>query len=137
MKEQLILAIQNLQAEKNGKGTLEDITQEWASSSIKGYDIKAKEDKKTNGKIIQMTKENNTGKFLVDSNLKVVEINTEENESEELEAKVSYNFNDNTTEKIKTSELVKLKDITGNNNDAEVENITVNEEKNGIIFDGT
>ena len=137
MKEQLILAIQNLQAEKNGKGTLEDITQEWASSNIKGYDIKAKEDKKTNGKIIQMTKENNTGKFLVDSNLKVVEINTEENESEELEAKVSYNFNDNTTEKIKTSELVKLKDITGNNNDAEVENITVNEEKNGIIFDGT
>ena len=46
MKEQLILAIQNLQAEKNGKGTLEDITQEWASSNIKGYDIKAKEDKK-------------------------------------------------------------------------------------------
>ncbi len=135
MKEQLILAIQNLQAEKNGK--LEDITQEWASSSIKGYDIKAKEDKKTNGKIIQMTKENITVKFLVDSNLKVVEINTEENESEELEAEVSYNFNDNTTEKIKTSELVKLKDITGNNNDAEVENITVNEEKNGIIFDGT
>ena len=137
MKEQLILAIQNLQAEKNGKGTLEDITQEWASSSIKGYDIKAKEDKKTNGKIIQMTKENITVKFLVDSNLKVVEINTEQNESEELEAEVSYNFNDNTTEKIKTSELVKLKDITGNNNDAEVENITVNEEKNGIIFDGT
>ena len=137
MKEQLILAIQNLQAEKNGKGTLEDITQELASSSIKGYDIKAKEDKKTNGKIIQMTKENITVKFLVDSNLKVVEINTEQNESEELEAEVSYNFNDNTTEKIKTSELVKLKDITGNNNDAEVENITVNEEKNGIIFDGT
>lgn len=32
MKEQLVLALSELQLEKNGKATLDDVTQEWANN---------------------------------------------------------------------------------------------------------
>lgn len=44
MKEQLILALNDLQLEKAGKATLDDITQEWIDEEIKDYECIITED---------------------------------------------------------------------------------------------
>lgn len=74
MKEQLILAVHNLQAEKQGKATLDDVTQQWISNEIPDYSPVIIEDPSINGKIVIMTKDGVTGKFLIDQDLNITEI---------------------------------------------------------------
>ena len=72
MEEQLTLAFQKLQTEKNSKATLDDVTQDWVNSAISSeYNPIVKEDSSLNGKLIVMTKDNIIGKFLVDQNLNI------------------------------------------------------------------
>ena len=79
IKEDLILAITELQTEKEGKATLDDITQEWANSALEGYNSTVTSDASISGKKITMKKSNVTEKYIIDENLNVIEI--EENTS--------------------------------------------------------
>ena len=74
MKEQLTLALHDLQLEKKGEATLDDVTQEWLNTEIKDYEPNLKEDATLEGKIVIMSKNNVIGKFLIDSNLNIAEI---------------------------------------------------------------
>ena len=74
MKEDLILAITELQTEKEGKATLDDITQEWANSALEGYNSTVTSDASISGKKITMQKSNVTVKYIIDENLNAIEI---------------------------------------------------------------
>ena len=75
MKESLNLAIQDLQVEKLTRATLEDITQEWANTTIlNDYNVKVTEESLLNGKLIVMNKNNINGKFLLDENLNIATV---------------------------------------------------------------
>ena len=72
MKEQLTLALNGLQIDKNGSASLDDVTQEWISSVISSdYNPTIKEDASLNGKLVVMNKSNITGKFLIGQNLEI------------------------------------------------------------------
>ena len=72
MQEQLTLALNGLQIDKNGSASLEDVTQEWISSVISSeYSPIIKEDASLNGKLVVMNKSNITGKFLIGQNLEI------------------------------------------------------------------
>ena len=74
MKEQLTLALHDLQLEKEGNATLDDVTQEWIKKEINKYSPNLKEDASLEGKLAIMTKNNVTGKFLIDANLNIIDI---------------------------------------------------------------
>ena len=74
MKEQLILLVQDIKEKKLGRATLDDITQEWLNSKIGTYSPNLIEDASVNGKIVVMTKDGVTGKFLIDQDLSITEI---------------------------------------------------------------
>ena len=79
MKEQLTMALQELQIAKQGNATLDDVTQDWANKAIlKDYSPLLQEDASLNGKLIIMTKNKIKGKFLIDPNLNIekIEYNT-------------------------------------------------------------
>ena len=79
MKEQLTMALQELQIAKQGNATLDDVTQDWANEAIlKDYSPLLQEDASLNGKLIIMTKNKIKGKFLIDQNLNIekIEYNT-------------------------------------------------------------
>ena len=70
MQEQLTLALNELQVDKKGNASLDDVTQEWISSAISSdYSPAIKEDASLNGKLAVMNKNNITGKFLIGQNL--------------------------------------------------------------------
>ena len=72
MQEQLTLALNGLQIDKNGSASLDDVTQEWISSVISSdYNPTIKEDASLNGKLVVMNKSNITGKFLIGQNLEI------------------------------------------------------------------
>ena len=95
MKEQLILAMQDLQIEKLGDATLDDITQEWIDSKIKDYECTVKDDLSVSGKKVTMEKGGIIGKFLIDERLNITEI--EENGSG---AKLEYEVISRDGEKV-------------------------------------
>ena len=73
MKEQITIGLQELQIDKKANATLDDVTQDWASSSISSeYNPIVKDDASLNGKLIVMTKDNIVGNFLIDSNLNII-----------------------------------------------------------------
>ena len=72
MKEQLILAIQDLQLGQRGNATLDDITQEWTNEKLKEYEGIIIEN--IEGKKIKMKKNGVTGRFIIDLNLNVTHI---------------------------------------------------------------
>lgn len=76
MKEQIILAINELQIEKEGNIKLDNITQEWANNKLKDYQPQITDDVSTNGKIVIMKKNNIIGKFLIDDKLNITEMDT-------------------------------------------------------------
>ena len=74
MKEQLVLKISELQLEKNGGATLDDITQEWANTVLEEYKPTISEDASITGKEITMSKNGIFGKYIIDEKLNVTEI---------------------------------------------------------------
>lgn len=104
MKENLTLALQNLQVEKEGNATLNDVTQEWVEKEIKEYSPILKEDSSLKGKLIEMIKNNVTGKFLIDENLNIVQVKYNSDNLEfEYEAKSRNGNNIEILIKIKDS----------------------------------
>lgn len=72
MREQLTIGLQDLQVEKNGNATLNDVTQDWANEVIsKEYNPELKEDSSFSGKLIVMKKDKILGKFMIDLNLNI------------------------------------------------------------------
>ena len=74
MKEKLVLALSELQLEKNGEATLDDVTQEWADSILEDYKPTITNDTSISGKKIRMSKSGITGKYIIDENLSIIEI---------------------------------------------------------------
>ena len=74
IKESLILAVQDLQVEKVGDATLDDITQEWIDEKLSEYNPSVKDDASISGKKITMKKDGITKKFLIDEELNITEI---------------------------------------------------------------
>ena len=72
MKEQLTMGLQELQVAKQGNATLDDVTQDWANEAIlSDYNPVLQEDASYNGKLMIMTKDKITGKFMIDQNLNI------------------------------------------------------------------
>lgn len=76
MKEQLQIAISDLQIEKMGNATLNDINEEWLDKQLNDYEKKLEEDTETGGKIITIKKNDSIGRFLIDEELNVIELET-------------------------------------------------------------
>ena len=73
MREELTLAIHNLQIEKEGNAGLNDITQKWLESELKGYDQISVTETQENNKKIKLKKNNITKEFLIDTNLNIID----------------------------------------------------------------
>ena len=72
MQEQLTLALNGLQIDKNGSASLDDVTQEWISSVISSdYNPIIKEDASLDGKMVVMNKNDITGRFIVNQKLEI------------------------------------------------------------------
>ena len=72
MQEQLTLALNELQIDKKGNASLDDVTQDWINAVISSdYNPTIKEDASLNGKLVVMNKSNITGKFLIGQNLEI------------------------------------------------------------------
>ena len=74
IKESLILAVQDLQVQKVGDTTLDDITQEWIDKKLSEYNSSVKDDASISGKKITMQKNGITKIFLLDEKLNITEI---------------------------------------------------------------
>lgn len=74
MKEDLTIVIQELQIEKEGNATIDDITQEWANSALESYEPIITIDASISEKKITMFKSGITGKYIIDKNLNITEI---------------------------------------------------------------
>ncbi len=72
MKEALILAISDLQIEKEGNATIDDITQEFLEEKLKEYKCEIIEDSITEKKI-KIEKDGVTNIFVIDKNLNIKE----------------------------------------------------------------
>mgnify|MGYP004580602325 FL=1 len=105
MKEQLTLALHDLQLEKEGNATLDDVTQEWIKKEINEYSPNLKEDASLEGKLAIMTKNNVTGKFLIDANLNIIDVEYN-SDSLEFEYEVKSRNGDNIEILIKARDNV-------------------------------
>ncbi len=79
MKEALIMALQDLQAEKLAEATLDNITQEWANDKLAQYKPIVGISTKPSGKTITMEKSGITKTFLIDGNLNIIEMENKTN----------------------------------------------------------
>ena len=73
MKERLTLAISELQIEKKGDATLDDITQEWIDESIKEYTNKVTKHETLDAKKVTMDKNGVRGRFIIDGKFNITE----------------------------------------------------------------
>lgn len=105
MKEKLVLALSEIQLEKNGEATLDDITQNWANSALEGYEPIIIDDASTNCKKVVMSKKEITGRYIIDERLNIIEqeevagitltYEVKSREGEELQVLVTVADNEN------------------------------------------
>ena len=102
MREQLTIALQELQVEKRGNATLDDVTQDWINEVILNeYNPELQEDASYSGKLIVMSKNNIIGKFMLDANLDIAM--TEYNTSS---VEIEYTTISRTDNKVKINIVV-------------------------------
>ena len=102
MREQLTIALQELQVEKRGNATLDDVTQDWINEVISNeYNPELQEDASYSGKLIVMSKNNIIGKFMLDANLDIAM--TEYNTSS---VEIEYTTISRTDNKVKINIVV-------------------------------
>ncbi len=74
MREELELALNDLQLEKQGNATIDDVTQEWADSNkLKEYETIIEDGVDANHKTATMTKDGVTVRFVIDEKLNIIE----------------------------------------------------------------
>ena len=72
MQEQLTLALNELQIDKKGNASLDDVTQDWINTVISSdYSPTIKEDASLDGKMVVMNKNDITGRFIVNQKLEI------------------------------------------------------------------
>ena len=72
MQEQLTLALNELQVDKKGNASLDDVTQDWINTLISSdYSPTIKEDASIDGKMVVMNKNDITGRFIVNQKLEI------------------------------------------------------------------
>ena len=72
MQEQLTLALNELQIDKKGNASLDDVTQDWINTVISSdYSPTIKEDASIDGKMVVMNKNDITGRFIVNQKLEI------------------------------------------------------------------
>lgn len=72
MQEQLTLALNELQIDKKGNASLDDVTQDWINTVISSdYSPIIKEDASIDGKMVVMNKNDITGRFIVNQKLEI------------------------------------------------------------------
>ena len=72
MQEQLTLALNELQLDKKGSASLDDVTQDWINTVISSdYSPTIKEDASLDGKMVVMNKNDITGRFIVNQKLEI------------------------------------------------------------------
>lgn len=139
MKEQLILALNDLQLEKSGKATLDDIKQELINEEIKDYECIITEDASIAGKKVTISKGGITVEYIIDEKLNITEM--EEKTETELADYVTDGMIlyldgiNNTIDGHDNNETSTWYDLSPSKNNATLYNCTVSE--NGIIFNGT
>lgn len=74
MREALGLAIFDLQLQKNGRATIDDVTQEWIDKAITDYECEVLNAPTIEGKKINMTKDDVTAIFIVDLGLNIKDV---------------------------------------------------------------
>ena len=94
MKEELTLALQDLQIEKLGDATLDDVTQEWIDGKIEKYKCTVQDDASISGKKIVMRKDEKISKFIIDENFQITEIE-EDGSSAQLTYEIQSREGDN------------------------------------------
>ena len=82
MREQLTIKIAELQVEKNGEATLNDITQNWGNTTLDEYQATITDIETTNTKKVTMQKNGVVGNYTIDEKLNIIE--TEGNAEVEL-----------------------------------------------------
>lgn len=82
MKEELVLALHKLQLNKIGEAVLEDVTQDYIDNEIEEYNCNVKSNSLNNAKLVTMLNGEITGKFLVDENLNITEVDDSQTEIE-------------------------------------------------------
>ena len=102
MREELTLALHDLQIEKRAEATLDDVTQSWINEQIKKYECTVKDDTSLSGKQVIMKKDKITGKFLIDENLDIIE-----EEYNESSIEFSYETRERENDKINIVIIVK------------------------------
>ena len=102
MKEELTLALHDLQIEKRAEATLDDVTQDWINEQIKKYECTVKDDASLSGKQVIMKKDKIIGKFLIDGNLNIVE-----EEYNESSIEFSYETREREGNKINIAIIIK------------------------------
>ena len=86
MKEQLTIKLSELQIEKSGEATLNDITQSWADTTLNEYKAIVVDVETTNSKKVTMSKNEIVGNYIIDEKLNIIE--TEGNAEVELTYKI-------------------------------------------------
>ena len=102
MREELTLALHDLQIEKRAEATLDDVTQDWINEQIKKYECTVKDDASLSGKQVIMKKDKIIGKFLIDGNLNIVE-----EEYNESSIEFSYETREREGNKINIAIIIK------------------------------
>ena len=102
MKEELTLALHDLQIEKRAEATLDDVTQDWIKGQIKKYECTVNDDASLSGKQVIMKKDKIRGKFLIDGNLNIIE-----EEYNESSIEFSYETREREGNKINIAIIIK------------------------------
>ena len=102
MREELTLALHDLQIEKKAEATLDDVTQNWINEQIKKYECTIKDNASLSGKQVIMKKDKIIGKFIIDVNLNIVK-----EEYNESSIEFSYEIREIEGNKIKIVIIVK------------------------------
>ncbi len=102
MREELTLALHDLQIEKRAEATLDDVTQDWINGQIKKYECTVNDDASLSGKQVIMKKDKIRGKFLIDGNLNIVE-----EEYNESSIEFSYETREREGNKINIAIIIK------------------------------
>ena len=102
MREELTLALHDLQIEKRAEATLDDVTQDWINGQIKKYECTVNDDASLSGKQVIMKKDKIRGKFLIDENLNIIE-----EEYNESSIEFSYETREREGNKINIAIIIK------------------------------
>ena len=102
MREELTLALHDLQIEKRAEATLDDVTQDWINEQIKKYECTVNDDASLSGKQVIMKKDKIRGKFLIDGNLNIIE-----EEYNESSIEFSYETREREGNKINIAIIIK------------------------------